>query len=109
MDMRVHTDSTSVFLNVNLYDPTARSPERGRKEEEEEEEEGGAAIGFMGQLQVEAVIKEMAAKVKQVHINQFTSLCKNLQKRQEWEDRGGGIYDDLMVSHRLPLYGTVLC
>ena len=53
-------------------------------------------MGLVGEAQVQAVVKEMAAKVKKVHIDKFTALCKDLQRRQEVEDQGGdsGIYDN---------------
>ena len=53
-------------------------------------------MGLVGEAQVQAVVKEMAAKVKKVHIDKFTALCKNLQRRQEVEDEGGddGAYDN---------------
>ena len=68
---------------------TSRSPETEKKEGEGEGEEG---TGPVGQAQVEAVMKEMAAKVRQVHINKFTALCKDLQLRQQWEDLGREVY-----------------
>ena len=56
-------------------------------------------MGLVGEAQVQAVVKKMAAKVKQVNIDKFTALCKNLQRRQEVEDHGGeeGAYDDPLV------------
>ena len=37
---------------------------------------------------METVVKEMAAKAKQVRIDRFTALCVDLQKRQEREGEG---------------------
>ena len=42
----------------------------------------------IGDVEIKNVVKEMATKVKQAHINQFTALCKDLQKKQEREDDG---------------------
>ena len=79
---------------------TSRSPEAEKKEGEGEAGEGEEGTGPVGQAEVEAVMKEMAAKVRQVHINKFTALCKDLQLRQQWEDLGGGgeVYPDPQVT-----------
>ena len=63
-----------------------RSPESREKRET-----GGDGQGKeVGEEEMETVAKEVAAKVKQVHIDQFTALCKDLQKKQEREEEEGG-------------------
>ena len=80
-----------------LHTLPAAGLQREKKEGGGEGEEG---TGPVGQAEVEAVMKEMAAKVRQVHINKFTALCKDLQLQQQWEDLGGGgeVYPDPQVT-----------
>ena len=42
-----------------------------------------------GENVVDTVVREVAAKVKEVSITRYTALCKDLQKKQEREDEGG--------------------
>ena len=89
--------------------PSLRSLHFNRSPPERDgREEGEGGVGLVGDAQVQAVVKEMAAKVKQVHINKFTALCVDLQKRQEWEDQGGEetAYDPLV---RLEFVGRFYC
>ena len=68
-----------------------RSPKRDKKEDSGSGSEHGD--GGWGQTKAEeekqTVIKTVAAKAKQVHINQFTAFCKNIQKKQKKEEEGG--------------------
>ena len=42
-----------------------------------------------GKKKIEVVIRTVVAQAKKADIDQFTTLCKNLQKRQEKEDVEG--------------------
>ena len=70
----------------------------------------------MGEEEIKTVVKEVAAKVKQVHIDQFTALCKDLQKKQEKEEEEGGdtlepevsaVVSDCLCVHRLLLASSL--
>ena len=68
-------------LHVHVYlHCTCRSPEP-----RERREVGGDGGGKeeVREEEMKTVVKEVAAKVKQVHIDQFTALCKDIQKKQE--------------------------
>ena len=64
-----------------------RSPDSSKGEKSNE----GSGEKTTGEKEVEAVVKEVAAKAKQVHIEKFTALCKDLQKKQEEEEDGGEV------------------
>lgn len=63
---------------------SCRSPEPSKKETSSKYSEDKVT----GEQEKEMVVKEVAAKAKQVHIDQLTALCRDIQKKQEREDGG---------------------
>ena len=84
MQQSLGLENTCIFCTC-----TRRSPEASKRETSSKCSEDKAT----GEEEKAVVVKEVAAKAKQVHIDQLTALCRDIQKKQEREDEGGEVLE----------------
>lgn len=82
MQQPLDLDDTYMYFTC-----TCRSPEASKRETSSKYSDDKA----IGEEEREVVVKEVAARAKQVHIDQLTALCRDIQKKQEREDEGGEV------------------